>query len=188
MRLSLLRARRKGSLSLSTNAIVTIVLAFVMLGLGLSIIRTLGSNTSDAIPKALNLADLEQKPTADKPLTVDTIRLQGGATARTQIKLGFYNTAGIELTNVGFQIDKCLNPAGAVGSQEITSDLPVFTTLGSTVKASEIAALNVVVTKGTGLQTAGQYICNFQVTTDAQGGSVNNGVAYSQQIVVESAN
>jgi len=165
MRFSIPRSTKRGSLELSTNAIVVIVLAFVMLGLGLSIIRTLGNNTSDAIPKALGLADLDQKPTADAPLTIpDTLKIQAGGTP-TNIKIGYYNADGSDHQGVNFIFRKCLDPSAA-NSAEIDQNLPTVTTLSQDVSASKAAAFNAIIktpTANSGVAGGKTYICEFDV-------------------------
>jgi len=180
MRFSLLRTTKRGSLELSTNAIVVIVLAFVMLGLGLSIIRTLGNNTSDAIPKALGLADLEQKPTADMPLTVgNTVKISANTGATTAMNIGYYNADSSSHTGVYLGISQCLDPSGVLQNIDATK-LPKVTTLPQDVAASTAVAFNAIISNK-GLPQ-GTYLCSFDVgSQDEVGGKP----VYREQITLQ---
>ena len=98
-----MRHSKKGSLELSVNAIVILVMAIAILGLGLAFIRGALSKGQAQVFKAIDNAQLENPASADTPATVDkNVQVKNDGTA--QVSLGFYNketaTAGVTFTPV----------------------------------------------------------------------------------------
>ena len=82
--------RRSGSLQLSINAIVILVMAMVVLGLGLTFIRGLFNKGTENLGSVLDNTKLENPANPEQPMTVDrTVTTQAGDTAR--LRIGFYN-------------------------------------------------------------------------------------------------
>jgi len=61
---------KKGSLSLSMNAIVILILAITLLGLGLSFMRGMFGKMTEKMTAAVNVYELENPPTDDNQFTV----------------------------------------------------------------------------------------------------------------------
>jgi len=60
---------KKASLSLSMNAIVVLILAITMLGLGLTFMRGLFKQATERVTEAVSAQELVNPPTVDNPLT-----------------------------------------------------------------------------------------------------------------------
>ncbi|MFH1212231.1 MAG: hypothetical protein V1659_04890, partial [Candidatus Woesearchaeota archaeon] len=61
---------RKGSLSLSTEAIVILIMAVVMLGLGLTFVRGAFSKVTGSLDEATATEPEPQSPTVSDPITL----------------------------------------------------------------------------------------------------------------------
>ena len=66
---------KKGSLSLSMNAIVILILAITLLGLGLSFMRGLFKQMETKVGIAISAQELTNPPTTDNPLTMAPSKL-----------------------------------------------------------------------------------------------------------------
>ena len=62
---------KKADLSLSINAIVILILAITVMGLGLTFIRGLFKGATEKLGSALEATDITNPPTAETPLTID---------------------------------------------------------------------------------------------------------------------
>jgi hypothetical protein len=71
---------KKGSLNLSMNAIVVLILAITMLGLGLTFMRGLFKQATERVTEAVSAQELVNPPTVDSPLTA----APGDITIRTK--------------------------------------------------------------------------------------------------------
>ena len=71
---------KKGSLNLSMNAIVVLILAITMLGLGLTFMRGLFKQATERVTEAVSAQELVNPPTVDSPLTA----APGDLTIRTK--------------------------------------------------------------------------------------------------------
>ena len=71
---------KKGSLNLSMNAIVVLILAITMLGLGLTFMRGLFKQATERVTEAVSAQELVNPPTVDSPLTA----APGDLTMRTK--------------------------------------------------------------------------------------------------------
>ena len=71
---------KKGSLNLSMNAIVVLILAITMLGLGLTFMRGLFKQATERVTEAVSAQELVNPPTVDSPLTA----APGDITMRTK--------------------------------------------------------------------------------------------------------
>tara|TARA_Y100000310_G_scaffold338331_1_gene427666 strand:+ start:539 stop:1153 length:615 start_codon:yes stop_codon:yes gene_type:complete len=61
---------KKASLNLSMNAIVVLILAITMLGLGLTFMRGLFQQATERVTEAVSSQELTNPPTRDTPLTI----------------------------------------------------------------------------------------------------------------------
>lgn len=150
---------RKGSLELSVNAIVILVMAIAILGLGLAFIRGALQKGQAQVFKAIDNAELENPATADKPVTVDrNVQVKVGSTA--QVRLGYYNS-GSEPVDATPSLTSCYsstNPTNSIvtqftlssGSQSVGAGKAVgFQGLLGTVAATTLVQ--------------GAYVCTVEI-------------------------
>lgn len=98
---------KKGSLSLSVNAIVIFVLAFAMLGFGLFIIQKLQGQADSWTDKAFDIKDLGTQPSSSDPIVFsEQLKLTKGK--KLDVILGVYNS-DIEDLGGKVEIINCIN-------------------------------------------------------------------------------
>ena len=83
--------RKKASLEISMNAIVILVLAIAMLGLGLTFIRGIFKGITAKVEEAVSAGEIVNPPTRDTPITItpSTIEMRAGETK--EANLAFIN-------------------------------------------------------------------------------------------------
>ena len=84
--------RKKGSLNLSVNAIVVLILAITMLGLGLGFMKGMFGKVSGKIDAAIDSADLKNPPSLDNPLTISTKTITINRGGSGDIQVAFLNS------------------------------------------------------------------------------------------------
>jgi hypothetical protein len=93
-------SKKKGSLELSINAIVIIVLAFVLLGLGLGFVRSqfksMGSTTTQ-VQEQVKSQILEDLRTGDKKISFPSQRVTIEKGSNLDLAIGVKNTGNSEL-------------------------------------------------------------------------------------------
>tara|TARA_Y100000310_G_scaffold183350_1_gene183474 strand:- start:1833 stop:2453 length:621 start_codon:yes stop_codon:yes gene_type:complete len=85
---------KKGDLSLSINAIIILILAITMLGLGLSFIRGLFTAAEDKVEEVTSATELVNPPTRDNPVTLTPSEITVRHSKRDKITLAFLNSLG----------------------------------------------------------------------------------------------
>src|SRR3989344_4523024 len=89
-----MRSHKKGSLELSVNAIVIVVLAFAMLGLGLIFVRNLFSGiteTTTQVQEQVKQQILDDLRTGNKPLSFPAQRLNVEIGDKKDLAFGVLN-------------------------------------------------------------------------------------------------
>ena len=95
------RFNKKGSLNLSIEAIVIVVIAFVVLGLGLGFVRTQFTqigDTSTSVQEQISQQILEDLRTGNKPLTFPASKLVLSPREESVQAIGVKNTGDTDLT------------------------------------------------------------------------------------------
>ena len=85
------KVSKKASLSLSMEAIVILILAVTMLGLGLTFVRTMFSNITSKATNAIDVADLTAKPTEGDPIVFSPNAPIVKEKNTINVQVGFYN-------------------------------------------------------------------------------------------------
>ena len=81
---------KKADLSLSINTIVILILAITVMGLGLTFIRGLFKGAQEKLGGALQATELDNPPTAEKPITIDA-QVEVSINEERTLKIGIYN-------------------------------------------------------------------------------------------------
>jgi hypothetical protein len=96
--------RKKASLNLSMNAIVVLILAITMLGLGLTFMRGLFKQATERVTEAVSSQELTNPPTRDNPLTAAPGEASFRDTKKQKILLAFMNPeAGAKYCQLGIE-------------------------------------------------------------------------------------
>jgi len=85
------KVSKKASLSLSMEAIVILILAVTMLGLGLTFVRSMFSNITSKATNAIDVADLTAKPTEGDPIVFSPNNPTVKEKNTVNVQVGFYN-------------------------------------------------------------------------------------------------
>lgn len=169
--------QKKAALNLSVEAIIIFVLAFAMLGVGLFITDLLREGAGSGIQKALaTLDDLEEKPTAQKPITgitKDGIDIQANKKSVTAI--GFYNKDRQPATEATVIIDYC--KSGSTG--DIFEGVPISViTLSADVAPSTAQAFSLSL-QTEDLPSGDLYFCKLKIVKESDPATV-----YEQKQIV----
>ena len=149
--------KKKGYLALSVNAIVVIVIAFVVLGLALTFTRSIFKAGMGKLPEAISLTALEAEPSADNPITIAD-RIEIKRDSQVELKIGYYNSNPNPSTDAKLGIYDCLNPDG--DSVYSTGKLPTITSTSQTVEPSSASAYKVILSENEMIGGI-SYICTI---------------------------
>jgi len=158
---------KKGDLALSVNAIVIVVISFVVLGLALTLTRSIFKFAGERAESVIPLTELEAKPTPENPITIsDTVAITRNG--KQTLSVGYYNKNDYSAENAKFFIVFCDDERGQPVDNE---KRPTIASPYQTVKASEAKAYKIILTEK-GLES-GVYICtaivhknNADITAD----------------------
>ncbi|MBI1970537.1 hypothetical protein HYS47_02220 [Candidatus Woesearchaeota archaeon] len=114
---------KKASLNLSINAIVVLILAIVMLGLGLAFIRNVFGGATEKIKSGLENVDIRTPASSDNPITIADVTMK--RTAETRVEVGVYNGDVTPKSNIKLQISECTDSQGnAIANNPIIAAPP----------------------------------------------------------------
>ncbi len=159
---------KKGDLALSVNAIVIVVISFVVLGLALTLTRSIFKFAGERAESVIPLTELEAKPTPDNPISIsDSVSITKGG--KQTLSIGYYNKNDYTAEAAMFSIAMCQDE---LGSSVLLSDQPTLTSPAQTVKPSEQGGYKVILIEKGKLQSA-VYICTVAVhnSDTASGGT-----------------
>lgn len=149
---------KKAALNLSIQAIVILVIAFVVLGLALTLTRYIFGIAQEKAGSAIDIIEFEQKPTADNIITISkTVNIGSGKTK--QLDIGVYNPTGGTYNSATLNITQCLTITG-----EQVTNLPSITAISQSIEGSAAAGYRTYLTTTLG---AGNYICVIKVMDGA---------------------
>lgn len=148
---------KKGDLALSVNAIVIVVISFVVLGLALTLTRSIFKFAGERAESVIPLTELEAKPTPENPITIsDTVAITRGG--KQTLSVGYYNKNDFEARKARFSIYNCQNDQG----RDVSEDKrPAISSPSETVKASEAKGYKIILTENN--LDSGTYICTALV-------------------------
>jgi hypothetical protein len=161
-----MRRSRKGSLELSVNAIVILVMAIAVLGIGLAFVRGALTGAQEKVFTAIKNSELENPASADRPATADlSTKVKNDKSA--EIKLGFYNSGSSPVDVYPFLGD-CVKAGTA---QSVTS---VFTISTGFQKVDPGVAIGFrgYVNDGATASSGENWVCTLEFR-DTQGGGGN---------------
>lgn len=162
---------KKGDLALSVNAIVIVVISFVVLGLALTLTRSIFKFAGEKAESVIPLTELEAQPTAENPISIpDTISIPKGGSLSQSV--GYYNTRPDTAEQARFSIYDCLYTDANGQEKSIREDddstiLPKVISPAQDIPASQKGAYKVIINER-GLAGGGTYICTLTVHKDRQ--------------------
>lgn len=128
---------KKGALELSINAIVILIIAITMLGLGLGFVRGMFGKASGQFDELTGAEPEPPIPSSSNPVTLSREVLIVSAGSMVALKVGFYNPTGsgitpaITITGSDDDDAKCGTGESSLGTAVDTQKSKVFTVLFS---------------------------------------------------------
>jgi len=168
-----------GSMQLSIEAIIILVIAIVLLGLGIGFIKQFFGKGSESLLGKFEPLKEDCDVNANSPLIPKEITLKQGESIQTKICV--YNNQEKKVKNAVFKFLKCVGPDGVpILSDEgankyapnLKDDVLVINALGQDIERNRFSGYKVSITAGpsgttTDSSQLGTYICNIVVTDEA---------------------
>ncbi|MFT4261567.1 MAG: hypothetical protein ACMXX9_04010 [Candidatus Woesearchaeota archaeon] len=145
---------KKAALNLGISTVVVLVIAMVLIGAGVSFIRSVFSD----VPMPGDIIDpatLSNPPTRERPLIIDGSTIRVGQTGgESVVRVGVYNSQASTANDVQITASSCegMNP-------EIRS-------IKQSIPGSSAAAFQIIF-KTESNTSAGTYICNIEAKDNA---------------------
>lgn len=143
--------RKKGGMQLSINAIVILIIAMVVLGIGILFIRGMFGKSSERLTTAISSQDIQNPATPDKPLVADKEVLLPKSNPTKTITMSVYNIAKDEAVDVTVNMSNCV-----AGQSTINSSTEEYWTLKTApqdiASNSYVGYQAVAVFEGSGLE------------------------------------
>jgi len=158
----------RGSLELSANAIVILIIAITILGLGLTFVRSLFGGLTEKFEEGAARVELSEPPTAASPITMPG-RIELERAGRSAFTIGFYNNEVGNIASAAPAIPTspvgCVNsvPAGVPGSWTGAA-VPVVTATPKPVALGESVTFSAFI-NGPGTMPKGDSICTLRIST-----------------------
>lgn len=156
--------KKKGSLALSTNAIVVLIIAITILGLALTFTRgifgTLGENVAAVGKGEL----LDKPPNLDNPMTLSRTEVEVRIENKVKLKVAWFNKYSDEM-EPELEVHSCV-----IGDDSDTEDDFQFTIPPPVeVDINKDVTFPITIEPKKTAKT-GTYICTFMIDTTSQGG------------------
>jgi hypothetical protein len=157
-------------MQLSIEAIIILVIAIVLLGLGIAFIKNFFAKGSAGLEGAFDPIAEHCDVSADNPVVPREIRLTQGE--RRQVKICVYNDQAAKIPSAYFAFKECIKPAGATGPAAplpVSGNYPVssvgditLTSAGQDLARGQSYGYKTTVAIS---ETAilGTYICNVEI-------------------------
>ena len=157
-----MKFNKKGAMELSSSTIVVLIIAIVVLGLALTLIRGLFSNVGGKFGSIVSATQLDDRPTADNPITIPgTVNVKQKSIKK--VKIGFYNKKADTLSTVVLKITDCISDDGTPINATVLPNIiaPAKDSLGP----GEIVGYSAILSlKGAKTMISGkQYVCTLGV-------------------------
>ena|SRR3989338_7407402 len=160
---------KKAALELSVNAIIIFVLAFAMLGVGLTVTNMLSKKVEEGVG-IIDVTELViDEPSSQDPITLpNKIDLPRGK--QTELQVGYYNTNAGTATSATMGIAKCLDSENVLVPAE---NLPTVVSSAEDVPASDSSGYKIVIREND-ILNAGTYVCTMVVYNGDSGFSASD--------------
>ena len=168
--------KKKASLNLSINAIVVLILAITMLGLGLTFMRNIFGGATKEFTKVSGEVEkqmIEQMKESNKVVSLSRPKIVVKVGEKEQIFLGLKNDEqndkiftieGIGCNTLGSSVLNCAENAGTVTIEALTA-VPI------TVSGGEVRVLPINIIAGTNA-VEGTCFCTVDVSAGTDGESI----------------
>lgn len=171
---------KKGSMELGINAIVVLIIALALLGLGIGFVTKLFSASQDKMVRIIDRAELPIHADSMNPMLFDTSTLEVKAGKAEPLIVSVFNDASSEVlgpgqcaANAGCGVvivrDSCVDTSGA---EILATDIQI-SSQAQGIPAGVDAGFSVIVKAADGL-TKGTYICTLGAHFSDVGGGYHD--------------
>ncbi len=108
--------RKRGGMQLSINAIVILIIAMVVLGIGILFIRGLFGKSAERLTTAISAQDIQNPATPDRPLVADKEVLLPKSNPTKTATMSVYNVAQNAVEDVTVNMSDCVAGQSTVES------------------------------------------------------------------------
>jgi hypothetical protein len=171
------KSDRSAAMQLGVSTIVILVIAMVIIGSGISFIRTFFSQGQEHLLKTFPASDVGLNPTNTNPLVLGSNELRVTQGETSTIQAAIYNTEPDSVT-YELNISNCINRSGA------DSTAISLTSPSTEISASESTAFQGILSTEGATPQASPYICNVQAIRSPSGSGPGESV-HSKQVTVQ---
>lgn len=155
--------RKRGSLALSTNAIVVLIIAITILGLALAFTRNVFEDLFGEVDRITDRTTLENPPSYDDPMTLSTTKAKMRLGKETELIAAIYNKYPDPMTAT-LSVTDCTGANGVSTISEFTIIHPNPRTVEVGSDDGYLVSIKSNITGGLGTS-----ICTFHFQLDGGG-------------------
>lgn len=156
---------KKGSMQLSIEAIIILVIAMVLLGLGIAFISGFFKTGTSKLMEPFDAMSFGCDPNSNDPIKTSPTVLQLKSGDTLPVKICVYNGGSADAPKVNVGIESCVN------TNDNTAKKPKLLTAPQNVKRTDIAGFGTILTAkestGTADLVPATYICTLTAVKDA---------------------
>jgi len=134
--------RKKGGMELSINAIVILIIAMVVLGIGILFIRGMFAKAQVTTFKALTSQETTNPASADRPLIADREVTISNTNPTATLAVSVYNTGTSPATDIKINISNCI--ASSTGT-DVTSSISFTPVTDAAVPSNQFSSFQTVI-------------------------------------------
>jgi hypothetical protein len=157
---------RSAAMQLGISTVVILVIAMVMIGAGISFIRTIFSSGEQVISKSVPSEDLTLDATASDPLDVSKTQLRAQQGTSTSVQIGVYNYKN-DKVNVTTYLSECKNAT----DQDYT-DFNIVST-EKTIETGTTGGWNILFNLPDDASAQSPFVCKLQANATKEGTTGN---------------
>ena len=175
--------RKKGGMELSINAIVILIIAMVVLGIGILFIRGLFAKSAEQLTTAISGQQIANPATADTPLVADREVLLSKSNPTKTVVLSVFNTGTSPAINVAVSMSNCVSGTSVIDngkpSTPKTLDYYSFKTSPQDISANTYAGYQGIVVfsdkakastdNPISLESGDTIVCKLQASKESGG-------------------
>ena len=149
---------KKGGMELSINAIVILIIAMVVLGIGILFIRGMFAKAQTTTFKALTSQETTNPASADRPLVADREVTISTTSPTATLAISVYNTGTSSINDLSISVDKCIATediviSGQTAPNDVTSAISFTQITGASVPSNQFSSFSTVI----GMKKVSQY-------------------------------
>ena len=177
---------KKAGMELSINAIVILIIAMVVLGIGILFIRGLFAKSAEKLTTAISSQEIANPATPDQPVVADKEVLLSRTSTTKTIRLSVFNSGSGRATDVNVDMTHCVTSGAIALSDEDTgaslvddSSVPYYQlkTAPQDIEKNTYVGYQAIVkfSEGASLAQGDTMVCKLEAKGDVAGTEVSLG-------------